>query len=64
MSWYRFAPVETIQSTKPASIRGTRQETPYPPGVRAPVSETATVVSGASILRANRRAPSRRRAAL
>ena len=40
----------TIQSMKPASTSGTRQEMPSPAGVRAPLSDRPTVVSSASIL--------------
>ena len=59
MSWYRFAPVETIQSMNPASMSGTRHDMPSPAGVRAPLRARPTVASGASILRVKSWHPSR-----
>src|SRR5512146_891438 len=58
-SWYRLAPVDTIQSTNPDLTSGITQETPRPAGVSAPDSESPTVTPGRSIFSASSRAPSR-----
>src|SRR6266571_5463807 len=63
-SWYRFAPVDTIQSMKPASMRGIMVDMPRPAGVIAPVRLIPTVTSSASINSVNSRHPSARRPAL
>jgi hypothetical protein len=42
----KFAPVEIIQSIKPALIKGISADMPSPAGVKAPVSVTPTVTSG------------------
>ena len=64
MSWYRLAPVATIQSTNPALISGTMDEQPSPAGVSAPERLMPTVTSGSSIFRANSWQASFRRAEL
>src|SRR6266704_4386779 len=63
-SWYRLAPVETIQSTNPASSSGMMVDMPRPAGVIAPVRLIPTVTSSASINSVNSRHPSARRPAL
>src|SRR6266511_53159 len=63
-SWYRLAPVETIQSMNPASMSGTIVDIPRPAGVMAPVRLMPTVTSSASIRSANNRQPSASRPAL
>jgi len=64
VSWYRFAPVETTQSTYPPLSSGERAAMPSPAGVSAPETERPTVTSSWSIRSASRRAASRSRAAL
>ncbi len=64
MSWYRFAPVEMIQSTNPDSISGISAAMPSPAGVSAPVSVIPTVTSGSSIFFVKSWQASRSRAAL
>src|SRR5881628_3006469 len=63
-SWYKFAPVETIQSMKPASRSGMMVDMPSPAGVIAPVRLIPTVTSSSSISSAYRRHASARRPAL
>ncbi len=64
MSWYRFAPVETIQSMNPARMSGISVLIPSPAGVSAPEIETPTVQSGSSIFRVKTWQTSRSRPAL
>ena len=63
-SWYRFAPVETIQSMNPASIIGMMVDIPSPAGVIAPVRLMPTVTASSSINCVKSRHPSARRPAL
>ena len=56
--------METIQSTKPASISGMMVDIPSPAGVIAPVRLIPTVHPGSSIFREKRRQASRSRPAL
>ena len=55
MSWYRLAPVATIQSTNPALINGTTTAAPSPAGVNAPAKLMPTVTFGRVIFSVNRR---------
>src|SRR5690348_15421514 len=59
-----LAPVDTIQSTKPASTSGMIVDMPSPAGVIAPVRLIPTVTSSSSIRSANSRHPSASRPAL
>src|SRR5690242_693727 len=59
-----LAPVDTIQSMKPASSSGMIVDMPSPAGVIAPVRLIPTVTSSASMRSLKRRQPSARRPAL
>src|SRR3989454_1793046 len=63
-SWYRLAPVDTIQSTNPASTSGMSVDIPRPAGVIAPVRLIPTVTSSSSMRSENSRHPSASRPAL